>query len=324
MSQVPRFCPQCASPLVRGEQGGAPRALCPQPGCGYIHWDNPVPVVAAIVEHEGRIVLARNALWPPEMFALITGFLERHDADPAAGILREVEEELGLQGEIAGFVGHYSFPRMNQLIIAYHVVARGQIVLDPELVEYRHVSVDQLRPWPGATGNALRDWMLSRGLTPLPYEAAPLKAIRDYRQIDRGLAVAGQPQPLQFKALRYADYQTVINLALVDSPQALSDERVLVETLGMRYYHIPVVWEAPRDEDFQHFCEIMDRESGRRILVHCVAAKRASVFVFLYRVIRQAADFKTAQAELHALWRPDAVWQQFIERQLEVAGQAPG
>lgn len=323
MSHAPRFCPQCATPLIQGEQGGALRALCPQPGCGYVRWDNPVPVVAAIVEHEGRIVLARNALWPPEMFALITGFLERHDSDPAAGILREVKEELDLQGEIAGFVGHYSFPRMNQLIIAYHVIAHGNIELDAELAEYRHVPFDQLRPWPGATGNALRDWMLSRSLTPLPYEAAPLKAIRDFHRLDRWLAVAGQPQALQFKALRYADYQTVINLALIDSPQALADERVLVEALGMRYHHIPVVWEAPQNEDFRRFCEVMDSEHERRVLVHCVAAKRASVFVFLYRVLRQAADFKSAQAELYALWDPDAVWQRFIVRQLEAVGQAP-
>lgn len=322
MSHAPRFCPQCATPLIQGEQGGAPHALCPQPGCGYVHWDNPVPVVAAIVEHEGRIVLARNALWPPEMFALITGFLERHDADPAAGILREVEEELNLQGEIAGFVGHYSFPRMNQLIVAYHIVAHGKIELDAELVEYRHVAFDQLRPWPGATGNALRDWMLSRSLTPLPYEAAPLKAIRDFRLLDQWLAVAGQPQPLQFKALRYADYKTVINLALIDSPQALADECIQVEALGMRYHHIPVVWEAPQSGDFQRFCEIMQHERERRVLVHCVAAKRASAFVFLYRVLRQGADFESARAELHAVWRPDAVWEQFIARQLEAAGQS--
>lgn len=38
-------------------------------------------MVAAIVEHEVRIVLARNALWPPWMFALITDFLDRHDPD---------------------------------------------------------------------------------------------------------------------------------------------------------------------------------------------------------------------------------------------------
>ncbi len=321
MSRGLQFCPQCATPLIRSELGGAERKLCPQSECGFIHWDNPVPVVAAIVEHEGQIVLARNAQWPPEMFALITGFLERHDPDPAAGVLREVEEELNLQGEVVDFVGHYSFPRMNQLIIAYHVVAHGSIELDAELLEYRHVPFDQLRPWPGSTGEALRDWMLSRGLTPLPYEPAPLMAIPDFRRLDRWLAVAGQPEVLQFKALRFANYQSVINLALDDSPGAVADERLQVEALGMRYHHIPVVWEAPQSEDFQRFCEAMDQECERRVVVHCVAAKRAAAFVFLYRVLRQGADPEQARTELQAGWTPNEVWDRFIAQQLALGGR---
>jgi NADH pyrophosphatase NudC (nudix superfamily) len=164
-----KFCPRCASPLHTAVVDAGPERLrCP--ACEFVHWDNPVPVVAAIVEHEGEIVLARNRAWPQKFFALITGFLEKADPDPASGVLREVEEELGLKtAKVGGFVGHYAFPRMNQLIIAYHVVAEGPIVLGEELVEYRKVPFDQLRPWPQATGLALRDWMLRRGLTPLPF-----------------------------------------------------------------------------------------------------------------------------------------------------------
>jgi len=321
MSQL-RFCPQCATPLVRSQQGGAERLACPASTCGYVHWNNPVPVVAAIVEHEGRIILARNALWPPQMFALITGFLERDDPDPASGVLREVEEELGLQGEVAGFVGHYSFPRMNQLIIAFHVVAHGEVRLDPELVEYRHVAFDALRPWPGATGNALRDWMLARGLTPQPYDHAPLRAIRAFHRVDARLAVAGQPEALQFKALRFADYQTVINLALADSPHAIADEADQAAAVGLRYHHLPVLWEAPADDDFDRFRALMRAEQGRRVLVHCALAKRASAFVYLQRIIDGGVDRTRAQADLHAVWTPEPVWQAFIEHQLQRHGAA--
>lgn len=164
-----KYCPRCAAPLQTAAVDGGPQRLrCPS--CEFVHWDNPVPVVAAIVEHEGQIILARNRAWPQRFFALITGFLEKDDPDPASGVLREVEEELGLKtARVGEFVGHYPFARMNQLIIAYHVVAEGEIVLGEELVEYRRVAFDQLRPWPQATGLALRDWMLRRGLTPLPF-----------------------------------------------------------------------------------------------------------------------------------------------------------
>jgi hypothetical protein len=35
-----------------------------------------IPVLAALVEVENKILLARNAAWGPKNFALITGFME--------------------------------------------------------------------------------------------------------------------------------------------------------------------------------------------------------------------------------------------------------
>ena len=52
-----------------------------------------VPVLAALVELEGRILLARNAAWPGRRFALITGFMEAGET-PRDGIMREVKEEM--------------------------------------------------------------------------------------------------------------------------------------------------------------------------------------------------------------------------------------
>ncbi|MDD3761909.1 MAG: NUDIX domain-containing protein [Nevskiales bacterium] len=169
MSAPFRYCPQCTEALVEREHGGMLRQACPDAGCGYVYWDNPTPVVAAVVEHEGEIILARNALWPQRFFALVTGFLERNE-DPAEAVLREVEEELGLQGSDPGFIGHYRFERMNQLIIAYHVVAHGRIELGEELSEYIRVPFDKVRYWPAATGLALRDWLRSRGYDPQQIE----------------------------------------------------------------------------------------------------------------------------------------------------------
>ncbi|MBL6749109.1 MAG: NUDIX domain-containing protein [Nevskia sp.] len=312
-----KFCPRCATPLETGAvDDGPPRRRCPAPGCGFVHWDNPVPVVAAIVEHEGDIILARNAMWPPKMFALITGFLEKDDPHPESGVLREVEEELGLQGKVAEFVGHYPFERMNQVIIAYHVVATGEIKLGAELVEYRRVPPAQLRPWPAATGLALRDWMLRRGLEPQPYENEALRSIRDFHPIDLTLATAGQPTAEQFFAVRAGGYQTVINLLPETSPSAIPDERAAVAAQGLRYHHIPVEWEAPAKADFERFCQVMEAERGRRVFVHCAANKRVSAFVFLYRVLKQGVPPLRAQEDILRIWQPDAVWTRFIEERL--------
>lgn len=164
-----RYCPRCASPLQRLEHGGLVRIGCAQTGCGWMYWDNPTPVVAAVVEHEGALVLARNVAWPGRFFALITGFLERNE-DPAEAVLREVKEELDLDGGPAEFIGHYRYEAKNQLILAYHVAARGTITLNEELAEFIRVAPEAARYWPAATGLALRDWLRSRGHDPQPLE----------------------------------------------------------------------------------------------------------------------------------------------------------
>lgn len=155
------YCPRCGGALVAGEIDSRQRIHCPSEGCGYVFWDNPTPVVAAIVELGGDVVLVRNRLWPEKMFGLVTGFLERGET-PEDGVLREVREELGLDGTLAGFVGYYSFFQMNQLILAFHVHTTGTPVLGEELAEIRRVSPERLKPWPFGTGYAVKDWLEKR------------------------------------------------------------------------------------------------------------------------------------------------------------------
>lgn len=160
--------------LVQAEDGG-PKQRLRCPACGWTHWNNPTPVLAAIIEmidREGQVLLARNAAWSGRMFALITGFMEAGES-PEQGIAREVLEETGLQVEAPRLVGVYDFQRMNQLIIAYHVVARGEILLSPELAEYKLFRPADLKCWRAGTGYALADWLTARGITPQWIELPP-------------------------------------------------------------------------------------------------------------------------------------------------------
>jgi len=165
-----RFCPNCATelqPLAQMEDGGEKTRLrCP--ACSWTHWNNPTPVLAAVIEcadRDGRVLLARNAAWSGRMFALITGFLEAGES-PENGIRREVLEETSLQVDALKLIGVYEFERMNQIIIAYHALARGEIVLSPELAEYKLFAPQDIICWPAGTGYALADWLRSRGHEP--------------------------------------------------------------------------------------------------------------------------------------------------------------
>ncbi|MDX1498020.1 MAG: NUDIX domain-containing protein [Salinisphaeraceae bacterium] len=165
MPQPFKYCPQCGTELEEQDRDGIARMVCSAGACDYVNWDNPTPVVAAIVEHEGDIILAHNKLWPAQFFGLITGFLEKGEL-PEQGVIREVEEELGIQSEVVEFVGHYDFVQMNQLLIAYHVRAEGEIVLGDELDALRRVPPSKLKPWPMGTGHAVRDWLQRQGINP--------------------------------------------------------------------------------------------------------------------------------------------------------------
>ncbi|MFI4928976.1 MAG: NUDIX domain-containing protein [Burkholderiales bacterium] len=165
-----RFCPSCATelqPLVQMEDSGEKvRMRCP--ACNWTHWNNPTPVLAAVIEcadRDGLVLLARNAAWTGRMFALITGFMEAGES-PEQGIRREVLEETSLQVDALKLIGVYEFQRMNQVIIAYHALARGEVRLSPELAEYKLFAPQDIVCWPAGTGYALADWLRSRGHEP--------------------------------------------------------------------------------------------------------------------------------------------------------------
>jgi len=158
-----RYCPRCAAPLITAMLGERDRLTCPTGH--WTHWDNPLPVLAALVEYDGQILLARNAAWPEKTFSLITGFMER-DETPEQGVARELKEETNLDAHSTALIGVYEFMRKNELIIAYHVRAEGEIRLSEELLEYRLIAPEKLRAWRTGTGFAMADWLRGRGLEP--------------------------------------------------------------------------------------------------------------------------------------------------------------
>lgn len=167
MSHEFKFCPNCATPLAMVSQmeDGGEKARLRCSACDYTHWNNPVPVLAAVIEHQGKILLARNAAWTAKMYALITGFMEAGET-PEGGITREVKEETNLDVTDLKLIGAYDFQRMNQIIIAYSAVGHGEVKLSPELVDYKLYALEDVKCWPAGTGYAMADFLKSRGYEP--------------------------------------------------------------------------------------------------------------------------------------------------------------
>ncbi|MBM4228529.1 MAG: NUDIX domain-containing protein [Gammaproteobacteria bacterium] len=160
-----RFCPQCAQPLRRLELSGKTRDVCMDNRCGFVNWNNPVPVVAGIVEWNDHVILLRNVGWPATWYGLCTGFLEAGEM-PEEAVVREVKEETGLDGTLQSYVGMYEFHRRNQLLICYHVTVDSNEVTCPpdEIADHKWIHIEKVQPWTAGTGQALRDWLRSRGI----------------------------------------------------------------------------------------------------------------------------------------------------------------
>ena len=145
----------------------------------------------------------------------------------------------------------------------------------------------------------------------------PLENIYHFVRISDRIATAGQPTAAQIRAIGQAGFEVVINLALPTSDNALPNERELVEAAGMRYTHIPVIWEHPTPDDWHRFLQVMDAVEGQRVFVHCAANMRVAVFMALYRIVRQGWGVEAALEKIHQIWVPNAVWQGFMAQILK-------
>ena len=151
---------------------------------------------------------------------------------------------------------------------------------------------------------------------------ATIHDIYNFRQADERLATSGQPGEEELAAIAASGYAVIINLALHDDPRySLPDEAASVRALELEYVHIPVQFTAPREEDLLLFFDAMDRSRRSKVWVHCAANKRVSVFVGLYRHLREGWSQHDAFALQRDIWEPNEVWAQFVTRML--AGHSP-
>jgi uncharacterized protein (TIGR01244 family) len=151
--------------------------------------------------------------------------------------------------------------------------------------------------------------------------ASALSSIHNYRAVDDSLCTSGQPTVAQLAGIAAAGYTTVINLALHDDPRySLPDEPGTVKSLGLTYVHIPVQFAGPTEADLLSFFAAIEAHGNEKLWVHCAANIRVSVFLGLYRVIKQGWEVERAFELMHELWRPNEVWAAFIQAALEKHG----
>jgi protein tyrosine phosphatase (PTP) superfamily phosphohydrolase (DUF442 family) len=110
-----------------------------------------------------------------------------------------------------------------------------------------------------------------------------IEGILNYLPISEAIATSGQPLADQFSHIQSQGYKIIVNLAPCNAANAIANEPEIIESLGMTYLHLPVVWENSTFIDFQQFCQILESHPGSHIFVHCAMNMRVSAFMYLYR-----------------------------------------
>ena len=119
---------------------------------GTEHFPRTDPAVIMLVHDGGdRVVLGRQAVWPPGRFSILAGFVEPGESAEAA-VAREVAEEVGLRVTDIRYVTSQPWPFPQSLMLGFVARAEGDDILrlDPdEIEEARWFTRDELRAGDG-------------------------------------------------------------------------------------------------------------------------------------------------------------------------------
>jgi NAD+ diphosphatase len=137
-----RFCGACGEATSPRE---GERALACV-GCALTFYPRVHPaVIVLVVDDAGRVLMTRQASFPPGMYGLVAGFVEPGETLEAC-VRREVLEETGLEVSDVRYFGSQPWPFPHQVMIAFSArVAGGVLSVDhAELEEAAFFARDAL------------------------------------------------------------------------------------------------------------------------------------------------------------------------------------
>jgi len=144
--------------------------------------------------------------------------------------------------------------------------------------------------------------------TPIRVGKNHLEGIYNYRKYSDLLCSSGQPTEEQFKLIKEAGYDHVINLAPHNAENSLPDETKTTSELAIFYTHIPVDFKKPTESDFEKFVASYQACGDNKVWVHCAANMRVSAFLYKYRRDIQGIPENEAREVMDTIWEPFGEW----------------
>jgi NAD+ diphosphatase len=161
-----RYCGRCGSPTERS----ATERVRTCTRCGHGAYPRLSPAIIALIERDGRALLARNARFPRPFYSTLAGFVELGESLEQA-VAREIQEEAGISITDIRYFGSQPWPFTNSLMIGFTARwAGGEIVPEPtEIADADWFAPDELPPVPPRLSIArelIDDFVRRHGGTP--------------------------------------------------------------------------------------------------------------------------------------------------------------
>ena len=146
-----------------------------------------------------------------------------------------------------------------------------------------------------------------------------MENIINFYQITENVGTGGQPTISQLAEIAEANYSAIVNLAMHDSDNAIPEEADIVSSLGMKYIHIPVPFEAPTSNHLKEFFNVMDSFEEKKVFVHCAVNARVSAFMHQYLTLKKGVSSEKATSPLLHQWLPkmDSNWKFIMELEID-------
>jgi NAD+ diphosphatase len=140
---VAAFCPRCGAPTEPETAGHSRR--CTNDRSEHFPRSDPA-VIMSVTDPVDRLLLARNAQWPPGRVSVLAGFVEPGESAEQA-VAREVHEETGVVVASVSYAGSQPWPMPHNLMLGFRAQAEGTAISvdGDEIAEARWYSRDDLR-----------------------------------------------------------------------------------------------------------------------------------------------------------------------------------
>lgn len=111
------YCPECGrklEPKQIGDEGMVP--YCDECGRPFFSFSYPC-VICLAVNEEGKVALIKQS-YGKDIYVLVAGFI-KPDEDAETAAIREIEEEIGQRATDITYVGSYTHPKRDNLMLGY-------------------------------------------------------------------------------------------------------------------------------------------------------------------------------------------------------------